>query len=231
VEDSPVLRDSLAQGLREAGFAVDVAPDGMAGLIHARTTEYDLIVLDWMLPQMDGLAVLAQLRGAGAGAAVLMLTARDRVDEKVRALRAGADDYLVKPFAFEELLARVQALTRRRHGERSPVVNVGALSVDTGTKSARLSTGRGTPTMLELTPREYRLLEYLALHAGRPVTRAELEEHIYDDRSQVFSNAIDSAVAALRAKLAAAGDDPDHPLIRTRRKVGYVLAAAGTVDT
>ena len=210
-----VLRDSLAQGLREAGYAVDAVADGKRGLIHAHTTDYDVVVLDWMLPQMDGLAVLSAMRAKKITAAVIMLTARDTLDDKIQGLAAGADDYLVKPFAFKELLARVQALARRRHGERSPVVTIGPLAIDS---SARLVRVAGKE--VELTPREYAILEYLAARAGKPVTRAELEEHVYDDRSQVFSNAIDSAIGGLRAKLEASGCPA---LIRTRRKVGYVL--------
>lgn len=229
VEDSAVLRDSLAQGLREAGYAVDAVADGKRGLIHAQTTDYDVIVLDWMLPEMDGVTMLsryrvwaAEKRIAGGGAAVLMLTAKDTLDDKVRGLTTGADDYLVKPFAFKELLARVQAMTRRRHGERAPVVRIGPLTIDTAAKAARVArAGRGEVT-LDLTPREYGLLAYLASRVAKPVSRAELEEHLYDDRSQVFSNAIDSAVAALRGKLSAAGCDE---IIHTRRKIGYVLKA------
>ncbi|MBY0312384.1 MAG: response regulator transcription factor [Phycisphaerales bacterium] len=220
VEDSDVLRDSLAQGLREAGYAVDAVADGKRGLIHAQTTDYDVIVLDWMLPEMDGLTVLSKIRAKRIPASVLMLTARDTLDDKVRGLTTGADDYLVKPFAFKELLARVQALTRRRHGERSPVLRIGPLTIDTSAKSAHVAQQRGATVTLELSPREYGLLAYLATRVGKPVPRAELEEHLYDDRSQVFSNAIDSAVAALRAKLNAAGC-PE--LIHTRRKIGYVL--------
>jgi len=222
VEDSAVLRDSLAQGLREAGYAVDAVADGKRGLIHAQTTDYDVVVLDWMLPEMDGLSVLSAMRAKKLPAAVLMLTARDTIDDKVRGLTTGADDYLVKPFAFKELLARVAALARRRHGEHSPFIVVGPLTVDTAAKAARIMRGAATVT-LDLTPREYTLLEYLALRAGKPVTRAELEEHLYDDRSQVFSNSIDSAIAALRGKLDAAGGPDCPPLIHTRRKVGYVL--------
>lgn len=228
VEDSAVLRDSLAQGLREAGYAVDAVADGKRGLIHAQSTDYDLIVLDWLLPEMDGITMLARYRAwaserriAGGGAAVLMLTARDTLDDKVRGLSTGADDYLVKPFAFKELLARVRALTRRRHGEHAPVVRIGPLRIDTSAQTARIARRSGEAT-LDLTPREYALLAYLASRAGKPVSRAELEEHLYDDRSQVFSNAIDSAVAALRGKLSAAGCEG---IIHTRRKVGYVLKA------
>ena len=231
VEDSQVLRESLAQGLREAGYAVDAVADGRLGLIHAQTTDYDVIVLDWMLPSLDGVTLLSRYRSwankkdvAGGGAAVLMLTAKDTVDDRVRGLSAGADDYLVKPFAFKELLARVQAMTRRRHGERAPVMSVGQLTIDTIARTARVAHAGGNHATLDLTPREYALLEYLMARAGRPVSRAELEEHLYDDRSQVFSNAIDSAVAALRSKLAESGC---AELIHTRRKIGYVLNEGG----
>jgi DNA-binding response OmpR family regulator len=220
VEDSAVLRDSLAQGLREAGYAVDAVADGKRGLIHAQTTDYDVIVLDWMLPEMDGLTVLARIREKRLPAAVIMLTAKDTLDDKVRGLTEGADDYLVKPFAFKELLARVQALVRRRHGERAPVVRIGPLTIDTSAQAAYLTRGASAAIVLDLTPREYGVLAYLVAHAGKPVHRAELEEHLYDDRSQVFSNAIDSAIAALRGKLDAAGCPP---LIHTRRKIGYIL--------
>lgn len=216
VEDSAVLRDSLAQGLREAGYAVDAVADGNRGLIHAQTTDYDVVVLDWMLPEMDGLAVLSTMRAKKVAAAVLMLTARDAIDDRVLGLTTGADDYLVKPFAFKELLARVKALGRRRHGERSPIITIGPLTIDSSAKAARVGTRK-----LSLAPREFALLEYLALRHDRPVPRAELEEHLYDDRSQVFSNAIDAAVYSLRAALQAAGCPP---LIHTRRKLGYVLS-------
>jgi len=218
VEDSSRLRESLAEGLREAGMAVDAVADGRQGLIHAQTTEYDAIILDWMLPEMDGLAVLKRLREKRVCTPVLMLTAKDTVDDKVAGLSCGADDYLIKPFAFAELLARVRGLARRGHGQKSAAVRVGPLTIDTCAKSARV--GQRGP-VLNLTPREYALLEYLAMRCGTPVTRIELEEHLYDEQSLVFSNAIDSAVAALRAKLDAAGCPP---LIHTRRKVGYVLS-------
>jgi DNA-binding response OmpR family regulator len=215
VEDSAVLRDSLAQGLREAGYAVDAVADGKRGLIHAQTTDYDVIVLDWMLPEIDGLSALEKMRAKGVVSAVIMLTAKDTVDDKVHGLRRGADDYLVKPFAFKELLARVQAVGRRRHGQRAPVIRVGPLSINTAAKTAAVR-----DRALALAPREYALLEYLALRLGTAVSRPELEEHLYDDRSQVLSNAIDAAVYSIRSALEAAGCPT---VIHTRRKVGYLL--------
>ncbi|MEI7656767.1 MAG: response regulator transcription factor [Phycisphaerae bacterium] len=222
VEDAAVLRDSLAQGLREAGYAVDAVADGHRGLIHAQTTEYDVIVLDWMLPGLDGLTALARMREKGVDAAVIMLTAKDALEDKVLGLTRGADDYLVKPFAFKELLARVQALGRRRHGRRTPVIRVGPLSIDSAARTAAV---RDRP--IPLAPREYALLEYLAMRLGKPVSRQELEEHLYDDRSQVMSNAIDATVYSVRSALQAAGCPP---MIHTRRKVGYVLREPEQAD-
>lgn len=216
VEDSVVIRESIAQALRETGYAVDIVGDGRRGLIHARTSEYDAIVLDVGLPEMDGLSVLRAMREKSVRVPVLMLTARDGVDDRVLGLSTGADDYLVKPFAMAELRARIEALIRRSKGSASPVLRVGPLAIDVSTKTVRV--GEGGP--IELAPREYALLEYLAHRAGKPVPRHELEEHLYDQYSQVQSNAVDSAVCALRAKLDAAGCPA---LIKTRRKVGYVL--------
>ncbi len=220
VEDSTVLRDSLSQGLREAGHAVDSAADGRRGLLFAQTTDYDVIILDWMLPELSGIEVLEKIRAKGVASSVLMLTARDALDDRVHGLNTGADDYLVKPFALRELLARVTALSRRRHGAASPVLRAGPLAIDVVARTVRLD---GEP--IALAPRQFAILEYLALRMGRPVPRAELEEHLYDDRSQVFSNAVDSAVCALRATLEEAGCPT---LIHTRRKVGYVLTEPET---
>ena len=215
VEDSPRLRNSLSEGLRRSGYAVDAVADGREGFIYARTTEYDLVILDLMLPEMDGLSVLRRLREEGIDTHVLILSARDRVEHRVEGLRCGADDYLVKPFSFDELLARVEALTRRRHDHKSNIINIGRLMVD-----LRSRVVHAADQPLNLTPREYSLLEYLALEAGRPVTRQEIEEHIYDSNNPVWSNSVDSAVYALRRKLSAAGL---RNYIVTRRGVGYEL--------
>ncbi len=219
VEDSSRLRDAVQTGLQRHGFAVDVTGDGRQGLISARTTEYDVIILDIMLPEMDGLELLTQARSNDVDAMVLLLTARDSVEDRVKGLQAGADDYLVKPFAFDELVARVQALARRRHGARTTTIRVDDLEVDTGTKRVR----RGGIDVT-LKPREYAILEYLAHRVNRPVTRDELEEHVYDEDSQVRSNAIDSAVCNLRARLNVASC---RPIIHTRRGLGYVLSEQG----
>jgi DNA-binding response OmpR family regulator len=219
VEDSRRLRESLSDGLRAAGYAVDAVADGRAGLIHARTTEYDLIVLDVMLPELDGVNVLRQYRAAKGTSPVLILSARDRVEQRVEALRAGADDYLVKPFAFDELLARAEALCRRSRGAVSNTIKVGGAELDLAAK--RVVSRRGG---VDLTPREYAVVEYLMLNAGRTVSRAELEEHVYGADQQVWSNAVDSAIAAIRRKLSAAGV---RGLIETRRRQGYLISDSG----
>ena len=217
VEDSERLRRSVASGLRHCGYAVDVAADGEQGLWFAGSNDYDVLVLDLMLPRLDGLGVLEKIRREGADTYVLILTARDAVEDKVRGLRAGADDYLVKPFSFDELVARIQALVRRRHAVRDPVLAIGGLRLDT----SRRAVVRGSDA-IDLKPREYALLEYLAMRQGRVVTRTEIEAHIYDERVEPMSNVVDAAVYALRKKI----DVPGAPsLIQTRRGIGYVLAA------
>ena len=214
VEDSDTLRDALRTGLSREGFAVDVAADGKLGLSLARSNPYDVLVLDLMLPRLDGLGVLAGLREKKDRPHVLVLTARDRIGDRVEGLNAGADDYLVKPFAFEEFLARVRALVRRRYEERSSVVGVGELLLDVVARRASLA-----GTRLDLTAREYSLLEYLVLRRGHTVQREEIEDHIYGVTKLPSSNAVDSAVCILRSKLGPDGKD----LIRTRRGQGYVL--------
>jgi DNA-binding response OmpR family regulator len=221
VEDSPRLQRSVGLALRKTGYAVDVAGDGEEGLWLAESHDYDVIVLDLMLPRRDGLSLLAELRRQGRTVHVLLLTARDTVADRVQGLQAGADDYLVKPFALEELLARVQALGRRAHGTKQPRLQVGQLEVDTVARCVR----RADHT-LDLTAREYLLLEYLARRRGQVVSRAEIEEHIYDAQVDPMSNVVDSAICSLRKKLSAPGEPP---LIHTRRGLGYVLEAAPAV--
>ncbi len=215
VEDSPRLQRSVATALRRSGYAVDLAGDGEEALWLAESNRYDLVLLDRMLPKLDGLEVLRRLRAAGRDTHVLLLTARDSVADRVEGLGAGADDYLVKPFALEELLARVHALCRRAYGTKSPVLAVADLEIDTLARTARRA---GQP--VELTSREYQLLEYLARRAGQVVSRSEIEEHIYDGQVDPMSNVVDSAICVVRKKIAAAND---APLIHTRRGLGYVL--------
>ena len=213
VEDEPDLAATLRKALVEAGFAVDVVADGQAALWQAEAAQYDVIVLDLMIPVVDGWEVLRRLRASGNAAPVLVLTARDATADKVRALDWGADDYLTKPFTLAELLARIRALIRREAGSRTPILNVGDVQIET---SARRVTRAGSE--VELAPKEYALLEFLALHRGKLVTRSLLYEHLYDDREDTMSNLIDVYVSSIRRKLGA-------DLIRTRRGAGYMIDA------
>lgn len=215
IEDSQRLRRWVSRGLRNKGFSVDEAADGEHGLQLATDNDYDVILLDLMLPGIDGLTLLESLRRAGHTVHVLILTAKDTVEDRVRGLNTGADDYLVKPFAFDELLARVQALVRRRYNVKDPRLMAGDLEIDTALRVAR----RHGETV-SLRPREYALLEYLALHRGQVVTRAQIEEHIYDEHVQPMSNVVDNAICALRRKIDMRGSPS---LIETRRGMGYVF--------
>lgn len=215
VEDSPVLRQTVATALRSSGFAVDASADGEDGLWHANSNDYDCIVLDIMLPLRDGLSVLRALREAQKPVPVLLLTARDAVEDRVVGLNAGADDYLIKPFALVELVARVQALCRRGYRKPDPVLRCGGLEVDTVARAVRCG-----GVAVTLTPREYAVIEYLARRRGEVVTRAEIEAHVYDGVAELMSNVVDSTVYALRKKLAPI---PGAPSLATRRGLGYVL--------
>lgn len=217
VEDSPRLQQVVSLALRRSGFAVDVSGDGEDGLWRARSNDYDVVILDIMLPKLDGLSVLRTLHAEGRQAPVLLLTAKDSVEDRVRGLKAGADDYLVKPFSLDELIARVEVLCRRKYAVKSTRIAVGDLTLDTAAKKAERA-GRA----LDLTAREYALLEYLANRKGSVVSRSEIEEHIYDGLVDPMSNVVDSAICILRRKLGAAGEEA---LIHTRRGQGYVLQA------
>ncbi|MDB5319130.1 MAG: DNA-binding response regulator [Phycisphaerales bacterium] len=220
VEDSEPLQRSVGTGLRKAGYALDIAGDGEEGLWYAQTNDYDVIVLDLMLPKLDGLSLLRRLRDAGRTTHVLILTAKDGIDDRVRGLRSGADDYLVKPFAFDELLARVEALARRAHGVKHPLIRIADLEID----ASRRTVGRNG-AIIDLSPREFALLEYLAMRQGQVVTRADIETHIYDEQAEPMSNVVDAAIYALRKKIDPPGG---KSLIQTRRGMGYVLADAHT---
>jgi len=215
VEDFQPLRESIALGLREAGFAVDEAADGETGLWHAQSNDYDVIILDLMLPGLDGFSILKRLRAKKNKAHVLILTARDASGDRVKGLDLGADDYLVKPFIFAELLARVRALVRRRYESKSPIIQIADMEVDTVGRSVRRS-----GESVELSAREFALLELLALRAGQVVTRTEIWEHVYDCNSVAESNVVDVFIGYLRRKI----ERPGLPrLIHTRRGMGYVL--------
>lgn len=215
VEDSKRLQMSVGSALKRSGYAVDLAGDGEEGLWLAANTEYDAIILDVMLPRLDGLTLLRKLRAKGKATHVLLLTARDTVQDRVRGLEIGADDYLVKPFALEELLARVQALCRRTYSSKQARLIVGDLEIDTLAKKVFRA---GEPVALK--PREYLLLEYLARRRGQVVSRNQIETHIYNDEADLMSNAVESAVCSLRRKLS---ESNPAPLIHTRRGLGYVL--------
>ena len=219
VEDYEPLARSVAQGLREAGYAVDRSADGEEGLWYAEANAYDAIILDVMLPKLDGLTVLRTLREKKNPAAVLILTARDRLADRVSGLDTGADDYLVKPFEFAELLARLRALIRRRYRVGEAVIRIADLEIDTGGRMVR----RGGAA-IQLSAREYALLEYLALRRDQVVTRAEIWEHVYDFASDPSSNVVDVYIGYLRRKI---DDDREPKLIQTRRGQGYLLGAPG----
>ena len=218
VEDSTRLAESIRLGLRKVGHAVDIASDGRSGLTYARLNPYAAIVLDLMLPGLDGLSLLRSLRARGSSIPVLILSARDAVEDRVAGLRAGADDYLVKPFTFDELLARIETLARRPTTLSRVIHEIGDLRIDAGARAV----SRGSRP-IRLGAREYALLLYLASRAGEVVSRIEIEDHLYDERTLPSSNAVESAICALRARLAAGGG---KALIHTRRGFGYVLSDA-----
>jgi two-component system copper resistance phosphate regulon response regulator CusR len=205
----------VARGLREQSYAVDIAADGADALFQASVNTYDVVVLDLMIPEVDGVEVCRRLRADGAGMPVLMLTARDAVEDRIAGLDAGADDYLTKPFAFGELVARIRALLRRAGEIRPPTLAVADLLVDTRSRQVWRA-DREIP----LTTKEYALLEFFVRNEGRVVGRAEIAEHVWDESYDPFTNVIEVYVNRLRRKI----DEPfDHPLIHTRRGAGYVL--------
>ena len=210
IEDEADLLASLAKALREEGYAVDTATDGEEGLYKAREVGYDAIVLDVMLPRLDGWEVLERFRKSQK-TPVLMLTARDAARDRVRGLDAGADDYLVKPFDLEELFARLRAIIRRAAGQTVNTIEIGGAIVDTASRKVTLA---GNP--VALTAREYCLLEFLALHRGETVTRTALYEHLFDEDDDSLSNLLDVHVSNLRKKLGGG-------LIETRRGHGYCI--------
>jgi heavy metal response regulator len=215
VEDEPRMANVIAKGLREQSYAVDVAPDGINGLYQASINDYDVIVLDVLLPHRDGYEVCRELRQRGNTTPVLMLTARATVDDRITGFDAGADDYLTKPFSFRELLARIRALLRRDSQLRPDVLEIADLVVD----SASHRVARANKEV-QLTAKEYALLEYLARRRGQLVSRAEIAAHVWDDSFDHFSNTIEVYMNRLRKKI-----DGDHAtkLLHTRRGEGYIL--------
>jgi two-component system response regulator PhoP len=216
IEDEPRLAENIARSLREsAGYAVDLAHDGQEGLFMAESSEYDVVLLDLMLPQMDGMQVLGRIRQGGRRTPVLVVTARDDKESVVALLNAGADDYLTKPFDLGELLARTKALIRRGKGQPSPILSVGDLELNTVNRSVH----RGSRPVT-LTAMEYRVLEYLAHRPGAVVSKTELLEHLYDYNWEKFSNVIEVYISGLRRKL---DDGSSRQLIHTLRGQGYIL--------
>jgi len=222
VEDYRPLQQSLTKGLREAGLAVDSTGDGEEGLWYAMSNDYDVIILDLMLPGMDGLSILKKIRAEGRQSHVLILTAKDTLDDRVTGLDLGADDYLVKPFEFRELLARVRALLRRSYRKKNPLIKVADLRIDLTMQRV----WRGEVQIL-LTPREYALLEYLAMRAGQIVSRSDIWEHVYEFNSSASSNVVDVYIGYLRSKIEVRVTNMVTPtrLIHTVRGRGYILGA------
>ena len=218
VEDEPGIAQFIRQGLSEAGYAVDVAYDGQEGLDYAFVAAYDVLVLDILLPKLDGLRVLRALRDRGIKTPVLLLTAKDTVEDRVRGLDVGADDYLVKPFAFPELVARLRALLRRPPLQMDPILHLGDLEMDTARREVRRG-GR----LIELSPREFTLLEYLMRHPRHVLTRTQLAEHVWNFDFFSDSNVVDVYIGYLRRKI---DRGFDRPLLHTVRGVGYRFSDA-----
>ena len=217
VEDDAKIASFVVKGFKQSGFAVDHCADGEEALVLAETTAYDAAVVDLMLPKLDGLQLVQRLRGRGSRLPVLILSAKASVDDRVKGLQAGGDDYLTKPFAFSELLARVQALIRRATQVAEPTkLSAGDLTLDLLTRTVT----RGTE-VIALQPREFSLLEYLLRHTGRTVTKTMILEHVFDYSFDPQTNVIDVLVHRLRAKI-----DPDKTRLHTQRGVGYVLRPA-----
>ena len=215
IEDSRKLQKSLRAGLRRLGYAVDIAADGEEGLAYAMTCNYDVIVLDLMLPKKSGLEVLQEIRNSSQDPEVLILSARDQTRDRVAGLQQGADDYLVKPFSFDELHARIQALVRRRFKQKSPVITVGEIQIDTSLHIAYQGA-----VCFALTPTEMSILEYLALNRGRVISSGRLIDQIYDANSYVTRNAVEAHISSLRKRLNSAGAPK---LVKTRRGFGYLI--------
>lgn len=218
VEDEPRAAQMLAKGLREQAYAVDLAKNGRDALYLRSITDYDAIILDVMMPGLDGFEVCREIRSTGSSIPILMLTARDAVESRISGLDSGADDYLIKPFDFGELLARLRAVIRRGQLPLTPaIVTVGALRIDLRSRQAFRD---GIP--VTLTSREFALLEFLVLHAGQVVGRAAIAEHVWDSPFESMSNVIDVMIQRLRRKI----DEPNvTSLIATRRGEGYMFAA------
>jgi len=216
IEDSQRLLRSLGRGLKKTGYAVDLVADGADGLDYARFNDYDVIVLDLMLPGMDGLTILRKLRAMGKQTHILILSAKDQVEDRIRGLQLGADDYMIKPFSFEELCARLGTLVRRQYKAKNPEINLGAgVRVNTATKLVERN-----GSAVNLTPAEYALLECLALNRGKVISKEKLLQAIHDSDSYAGPNVVEVLICNLRKKIGGAGEDC---VVRTRRGYGYVV--------
>ncbi|MCX7681481.1 MAG: response regulator transcription factor [Anaerolineae bacterium] len=223
VEDEPDLANALARGLRQQGYAVDIAENGEQGWELGEIYDYDLLILDLNLPDMDGLEVCRRLRASRPSLLILMLTARDRVTDKIAGLDLGADDYLTKPFHFAELLARIRALLRRDLRVREPILQVGELKLDPATRTVWIGRQR-----LDLTRKEFSILEYLMRHAGEVVSQEELIEHVWNEDVDLFTGSVRVHIRSLRRKL---NDDVEHPrYIETIVGAGYRLLPSGGTE-
>jgi two-component system copper resistance phosphate regulon response regulator CusR len=215
IEDSQRLLRSLGRGFQRMGYTADLVADGNEAMDYIRCKDYDVIVLDLLLPGMDGLSILRHLRDMKSDAHVLILSARDRVEDRIRGLELGADDYMVKPFSFEELCARIQTLVRRRHHAKNPEVSVGPITINTAARSVRRDGDD-----VNLTPAEYALLECLVLHRGRVLSKERLLEEIHNSDSFAGVNVIEVMICNLRKKLGVPGEEP---VVKTRRGFGYLI--------
>ena len=215
IEDSAKIRKSLKVGLSKLGYAVDLAIDGEQGLQFALHLEYDVVVLDLMMPKMSGLEVLRKIRTSNRNPEILILSARDQTRDRIEGLELGADDYLVKPFSFDELHARIQALVRRRYQFKSPLIMIQNLQIDTALHAAKTELGE-----VSLTPTEMSILEYLAINRKRVISSGQLCDHIYDSNNYSSSQTIEVHISSLRKKLRAAAVEP---IINTRRGFGYFI--------
>ena len=217
IEDEKNLANIIKKGLQEEGYSVDVAYDGEEGLYMAENLPADVIVLDIMLPKLDGLAILKTIRKKGIKTPVILLTAKDAVLDKIKGLDTGADDYLTKPFEFGELLARIRALFRRIGEQKSPVIIIDDLEINTASHKVKRAGKK-----IDLSPREYAILEYLAYNKDRVLTRIEITEHIYDESFDLDSNIVDVYINYLRTKI---DKDSEKKLIHTIRGTGYMLTS------
>lgn len=217
IEDEKKLAKAIKQGLSQEGFAVDTAGDGESGLADALAIDYDAFVIDWMLPELNGVEVIKQIRKEGIKKPILMLTAKDNVGDRVKGLDSGADDYLAKPFAFEELVARLRALLRRPATTKKPILSFADLQLD----SAHHTLHRGS-VEIELSAKEFALIEYLMNNPGKIISKSELIEHVWDFDADILDNTVEAFIASLRRKIEAPFTSSPK-LIETKRGIGYLL--------